>query len=174
MRVPCPGSVSCSATSNEMRLRSIAPSQRFLSIGCCAEIQRPAPLIKTPYFCSRLIQTALKPTASTSSSRSFAGEAFFAPIEGTAEGEIVGSISDIGKLDTPVRLVVQKGIAKVIADCEAARKLGKQLSEVGRKLGNNSGMGGTVSVAIHFDDLVQSATLYVDDVLILKSGSLRI
>ena len=118
-----------------MRLRSIAPSQRFLSIGGCAEIQRPAPLIKTPYVCSRLIQTALKPTASTSSSRSFAGEAFFAPIEGTAEGEIVGSISDIGKLDTPVRLVVQKGIAKVIADCEAARKLGKQLSEVGPEAG---------------------------------------
>jgi hypothetical protein len=51
MRVPCPGSVSCSATSNEMRLRSIAPSQRFLSIG----IQRPAPLIKT----HRLVQAVL-------------------------------------------------------------------------------------------------------------------
>jgi leucyl aminopeptidase (aminopeptidase T) len=139
-----------------------------------------------------------------------AGEAFFAPVEGTAEGEIVfdGSISDIGKLDTPVKLVVQKGIAKVITDCEAARKLDKQLSEVGPEayqiaelgvgtndraeihgtiledekvlgtvhlaLGNNIGMGGTVSVAIHLDGLVQSATLYVDDVLILESGSLRI
>jgi leucyl aminopeptidase (aminopeptidase T) len=139
-----------------------------------------------------------------------AGEAFFAPIEGTAEGEIFfdGSISDIGKLDTPVRLVVQKGIAKVITDCEAARKLDKQLSEVGPEayhiaelgvgtndraeihgtiledekvlgtvhlaLGNNIGMGGTVSVAFHLDGLVESATLYVDDVLILESGSLRI
>jgi leucyl aminopeptidase (aminopeptidase T) len=139
-----------------------------------------------------------------------AGEAFFAPIEGTAEGEIIfdGSISDIGKLDTPVRLVVKKGIAKVITDCEAARKLEKLLNEVGPEaykiaelgvgtndraeihgtiledekvlgtvhlaLGNNIGMGGTVSVAIHLDGLVQNATLYVDDMLILESGNLRI
>jgi aminopeptidase len=139
-----------------------------------------------------------------------AGEAFFAPMEGTTEGQIVfdGSISDIGKLNTPVRLVVRKGIAKVTTDCEAARKFDKLLSGMGPEayqiaelgvgtndraeihgtiledekvlgtvhlaLGNNIGMGGTVSVAIHLDGLIQSATLYVDDVLILESGVLRI
>jgi leucyl aminopeptidase (aminopeptidase T) len=139
-----------------------------------------------------------------------AGEAFFAPIEGTAEGEVVfdGSIGDIGKLDTPVRLVVQRGIAQVITDSEAARKLDIQLSKMGPEaykiaelgvgtndraeirgniledekvlgtvhlaMGNNVGMGGTISVAIHLDGLVQSASLYVDDVLILENGSLRI
>jgi leucyl aminopeptidase (aminopeptidase T) len=139
-----------------------------------------------------------------------AGEAFFAPMEGTAEGEIVfdGSIGDIGKLKTPVRLVVQNGIAKVITDSEAARKFDQLLSGVGPEafqiaelgvgtndraeihgtiledekvlgtvhlaLGNNIGMGGTISVAIHLDGLIQNATLYVDDVLILEGGVLRI
>jgi leucyl aminopeptidase (aminopeptidase T) len=69
-----------------------------------------------------------------------AGEAFFAPIEGTAEGEIVfdGSIADIGTLETPVRIVVQKGIANVITDCEAAKKLDKRMCcnfEVDRRSG---------------------------------------
>jgi aminopeptidase len=139
-----------------------------------------------------------------------AGEAFFAPMEGTAEGEIVfdGSIGDIGKLKTPVRLVVQNGIAKVITDSEAARKFEQLLSGVGPEayqiaelgvgtndraeihgtiledekvlgtvhlaLGNNIGMGGTISVPIHLDGLIQNATLYVDDVLILEGGVLRI
>jgi leucyl aminopeptidase (aminopeptidase T) len=139
-----------------------------------------------------------------------AGEAFFAPMEGTAEGEIVfdGSIGDIGKLNAPVRLVVQKGIAKVITDSEAARKFDQLLSGVGPEayqiaelgvgtndraeihgtiledekvlgtvhlaLGNNIGMGGTVSVPIHLDGLIRNATLYVDDVLVLESGVLRI
>jgi aminopeptidase len=139
-----------------------------------------------------------------------AGEAFFAPMEGTAEGEIVfdGSIGDIGKLKTPVRLVVQKGIAKVITDSDAARKFDQLLSGVGPEayqiaelgvgtndraeihgtiledekvlgtvhlaLGNNIGMGGTISVAIHLDGLIQNASLYVDDLLILEGGILRI
>jgi aminopeptidase len=139
-----------------------------------------------------------------------AGEAFFAPMEGTAEGEIVfdGSLGDIGKLRTPVRLVVQKGIAKVMTDSEAARKFDQLLSRVGPEayqiaelgvgtndrdeihgtiledekvlgtvhlaLGNNIGMGGTISVPIHLDGLIQNATLYVDNVLILEGGVLRI
>jgi leucyl aminopeptidase (aminopeptidase T) len=139
-----------------------------------------------------------------------AGEAFFAPMEGTAEGEIVfdGSIGDIGQLNTPVRLVVHKGIAKVTTDSEAARNFDRLLSAVGPEayqiaelgvgtndraeihgtiledekvlgtvhlaLGNNIGMGGTVSVPIHLDGLIQSATLYVDDVLVLESGVLRV
>jgi aminopeptidase len=139
-----------------------------------------------------------------------AGEAFFAPMEGTAEGAIVfdGSIGDIGKLKAPVRLVVQKGIAKVMTDSEAARKFDQLLSGVGPEayqiaelgvgtndraeihgtiledekvlgtvhlaLGNNIGMGGTISVPIHLDGLIQNATLYVDDLLILEGGVLRI
>ena len=62
-----------------------------------------------------------------------AGEAFFAPMEGHSRGRnrFDGSIGDIAKLNTPVRLVVQKGIAKVITDCEAARKFDKLLSAMG-------------------------------------------
>jgi leucyl aminopeptidase (aminopeptidase T) len=139
-----------------------------------------------------------------------AGEAFFAPIEGTAEGEIVfdGSIADIGKLSEPVRLTVKNGMAQVTSDNEPAKKLKQQLSAKGPEayniaevgigtnhqaqldgviledekvlgtvhiaLGNNSVMGGKVSVGIHLDGLIRSATLYVDDRLLLENGILKI
>ena len=50
----------------------------------------------------------------------------------------------------------------------------KVLGTVHLALGNNIGMGGTVSVPIHLDGLIQNATLYVNDVLILENGVLRI
>lgn len=139
-----------------------------------------------------------------------AGEAYFAPIEGTAEGVIVfdGSIADIGKLAEPVRLTVKNGMAQVTSDNEPAKKLKQQLSAKGREayniaevgigtnhqaqidggiledekvlgtvhiaLGNNSAMGGKVSVPIHLDGLIRSATLYVDDRLVLENGILKI
>jgi leucyl aminopeptidase (aminopeptidase T) len=139
-----------------------------------------------------------------------AGEAYFAPIEGTAEGEIIfdGSIGDIGKLAEPVRLTVQNGVAQVSSDNEPAKRLKQQLNAKSREayniaevgigtnhqaqidgdtledekvlgtvhiaLGNNSGMGGKVSVPIHLDGLIQSATLYVDDRILLENGILKI
>ena len=139
-----------------------------------------------------------------------AGEAYFAPIEGTAEGEIIfdGSIGDIGKLAEPVRLTVQNGMAQVSSDNEPAKRLKQQLNAQGREayniaevgigtnhqaqidgetledekvlgtvhiaLGNNSGMGGKVSVPIHLDGLIRSATLYVDDRILLENGILKI
>jgi aminopeptidase len=139
-----------------------------------------------------------------------AGEAYFAPVEGTAEGEIVfdGSIGDIGKLAEPVRLTVKDGMAQITSDNTPAMSL-KQLlyakgpeayniAEVGIgtnhqaringntledekvlgtvhiALGNNSGMGGRVSVPIHLDGLIQSANVYVDDRLLLENGILKI
>ena len=139
-----------------------------------------------------------------------AGEAYFAPIEGTAEGEIIfdESIGDIGKLAEPVRLTVQNGMAQVTSDNEPAKRLKQQLNGKGREayniaevgigtnhqaqidgdtledekvlgtvhiaLGNNSGMGGKVSVPIHLDGLIRSAILYVDDRILLENGILKI
>ena len=50
----------------------------------------------------------------------------------------------------------------------------KVLGTVHLALVNNIGMGGTISVPIHLDGLIQNATLYVDEVLILEGGVLRI
>lgn len=139
-----------------------------------------------------------------------AGEAFFAPIEGTGKGEIVfdGSIADIGELAEPVRLTVRDGMAQITSDNTSSILLKQQLSAKGPEayniaevgigtnhraqingsiledekvlgtvhiaLGNNSAMGGTVSVPIHLDGLIRSATVYVDDRLLLENGILKI
>ena len=52
------------------------------------------------------------------------GEAYIAPVEGTAAGEVVvdGSIAGVGKLDEPVRLVIEKGML-VAAEGVAGSKL---------------------------------------------------
>ena len=52
------------------------------------------------------------------------GEAYVAPVEGTAEGEVVvdGSIAGIGKLEEPVRLVIRGG-RLVSADGSAGSRL---------------------------------------------------
>jgi leucyl aminopeptidase (aminopeptidase T) len=50
----------------------------------------------------------------------------------------------------------------------------KVLGTVHIALGNNSGMGGKVSVGIHLDGLIRSATLYVDDRILLENGILKI
>lgn len=65
------------------------------------------------------------------------GEAYIAPVEGTAEGQIVvdGSIAGIGKIDTPLWLTVQNGRI-VKAEGEAGERLLHMLGEQdGRMLG---------------------------------------
>jgi len=137
-----------------------------------------------------------------------AGEAFFAPMEGSANGKIVfdGSVADLGKLAEPIELQVEHGIARIISTSAAAQELERYLSAHGPDayniaelgvgtndraivsghtledekvlgtvhiaLGNNAGMGGTVSVPIHLDGVIRNATLYVDGELLLDKGTL--
>ncbi|HEX9967479.1 MAG TPA: aminopeptidase, partial [Solirubrobacterales bacterium] len=53
------------------------------------------------------------------------GEAFIAPVEGTAEGTLVvdGSIANVGKLETPVELTVEGGHLVDASGPEGARLL---------------------------------------------------
>jgi leucyl aminopeptidase (aminopeptidase T) len=139
-----------------------------------------------------------------------AGEAFFAPMEGTANGKIVfdGSVADLGKLAEPIELQVENGIARIVSTSAAAQELERYLSAHGPDayniaelgvgtndraivsghtledekvlgtvhiaLGNNAGMGGTVSVPIHLDGVIRNATLYVDGELLLDKGTLLV
>jgi leucyl aminopeptidase (aminopeptidase T) len=139
-----------------------------------------------------------------------AGEAFFAPMEGTANGKIFfdGSVADLGKLAEPIVLQVEHGIARIVSTSVAAQELDRYLSAHGPDayniaelgvgtndraivsgniledekvlgtvhiaLGNNAGMGGTVSVPIHLDGLIRNPTLYVDGEVILDKGTLVI
>jgi leucyl aminopeptidase (aminopeptidase T) len=59
-----------------------------------------------------------------------AGEAFFAPMEGTANGKIVfdGSVADLGKLAEPIELQVENGIARIVSTSAAAQELDRYLS----------------------------------------------
>jgi len=54
-----------------------------------------------------------------------AGEAFFAPMEGTANGKIVfdGSVADLGKLAEPIELQVEHGIARIVRPPRRPRSL---------------------------------------------------
>lgn len=133
------------------------------------------------------------------------GEAYIAPVEGTAEGQIVvdGSISGIGKIDTPLLLTVQKGRITKAEGAFAERLLqllgeqdGRMLGEFGIgtndkaritgvvledekvygtihvAFGSNHTFGGTIAAGVHIDLVVKEPDVYLDDVLIMKSGHL--
>jgi leucyl aminopeptidase (aminopeptidase T) len=53
------------------------------------------------------------------------GEAFIAPVEGTAEGTLVvdGSIAEIGRLETPVELTIEEGHLTAATGAEGAKLL---------------------------------------------------
>jgi len=63
-----------------------------------------------------------------------AGEAFIAPIEGTANGLLIvdGAIADI-ELDAPVEIIIRDGIAETISGGEAARELLRRMNDAGDK-----------------------------------------
>ncbi|RLE50023.1 MAG: aminopeptidase [Candidatus Methanomethylicota archaeon] len=64
-----------------------------------------------------------------------AGEAFIAPVEGSADGVIVfdGAISGVGQISKPVRVVVENGYAVSFEGAEEAKKLEEVLKSVGRR-----------------------------------------
>ena len=72
-----------------------------------------------------------------------AGEAFFAPMEGTATGKIVfdGSVADVGKLAEPIELQVEHGIARIVSTSAAAQELNRNLSAHGPDAYNIAELG---------------------------------
>ena len=72
-----------------------------------------------------------------------AGEAFFAPMEGTANGTIVfdGSVADVGKLAEPIELQVENGVARIVSTSAASQELGRHLSAHGPDAYNIAELG---------------------------------
>jgi leucyl aminopeptidase (aminopeptidase T) len=87
-----------------------------------------------------------------------AGEAFFAPMEGTANGKIVfdGSVADLGKLAEPIELQVEDGIARIQSSSAAAQELERYLSAHGPDAYNIAELGiGTNDRAIVSGDTLE-------------------
>jgi len=72
-----------------------------------------------------------------------AGETYFAPLEGSAQGVIVfeAAVAGIGKLKKPIRLVVQNGIAVEIAGGGEAQKLNELINPLGEAGRNIAELG---------------------------------
>jgi leucyl aminopeptidase (aminopeptidase T) len=72
-----------------------------------------------------------------------AGEAFFAPMEGTANGKIVfdGSVADLGKLAEPIELQVERGIARIVSTSAASQRLEGYLAAQGPDAYNIAELG---------------------------------
>ena len=80
-----------------------------------------------------------------------AGEAFFAPIEGTTNGKIIfdGSVADVGILAEPIELQVERGVARIVSRSAASQELERCLSAHGPKAYNIAELGvGTNNRAI--------------------------
>jgi leucyl aminopeptidase (aminopeptidase T) len=87
-----------------------------------------------------------------------AGEAFFAPMEGTSNGTIVfdGSVADLGKLVEPIELKVEHGIARIVSTSAAAQQLDRSLSAHGADAYNIAELGvGTNDRAIVSGDILE-------------------
>jgi leucyl aminopeptidase (aminopeptidase T) len=72
-----------------------------------------------------------------------AGEAFFAPIEGTVNGKIIfdGSVADVGILAEPIELQVERGVARIVSRSAASQELERCLSAHGPKAYNIAELG---------------------------------
>ncbi|MDQ7793559.1 MAG: aminopeptidase [bacterium] len=72
-----------------------------------------------------------------------AGEAYIAPVEGTAEGLVVvdGSMAGVGSLDAPIRIEVRAGRARSVYGGRGARELDAILAQQGDDARNLGELG---------------------------------
>lgn len=72
-----------------------------------------------------------------------AGEAFVAPVEGTASGMVVidGSMAGIGRVDVPIELIVENGLAVDIKGGEGAARLKQIVDKHGQQARNIAELG---------------------------------
>jgi len=72
-----------------------------------------------------------------------AGETFFAPLEGTANGVVVfdGAMAGVGKVKKPIRIVVREGLAVEITGGEEAQKLIELIKPLGEAARNIAELG---------------------------------
>ncbi|MBZ4688516.1 MAG: aminopeptidase [Clostridia bacterium] len=72
-----------------------------------------------------------------------AGEAFIAPVEGSAKGTIVidGSMAGVGLVDEPIKIKVKNGLAIEITGGESAKKLSAIVEKYGEKARNIAELG---------------------------------
>lgn len=72
-----------------------------------------------------------------------AGETYFAPIEGSAQGIVVfeAAVAGIGKIKKPIRLAVQNGIAVEITGSDEAQKLNDLINPLGTAARNIAELG---------------------------------
>ncbi len=88
-----------------------------------------------------------------------AGETFFAPIEGTAQGVIVfdGAMAGVGKVKTPIRIIVRDGLAVEITGGPEAQKLNELIGPLGADARNIAELG------IGTNDRAQITGLILED-----------
>ncbi len=72
-----------------------------------------------------------------------AGEAFIAPVEGTAEGVLVvdGAMSGVGALEDAIRMRVESGYVKEITGAQGARILEESIAHLGKPARNIAELG---------------------------------
>jgi leucyl aminopeptidase (aminopeptidase T) len=72
-----------------------------------------------------------------------AGETFFAPIEGSAQGQIVfeRAVAGVGKIKKPIRILVRDGLAIEITGGEEAQKLNELIRPLGEAARNIAELG---------------------------------
>ncbi len=137
-----------------------------------------------------------------------AGEAYIAPVEGTAQGKFVvdASMAEAEVGTEEIELIVEDGYVVEINGAKAAKRLENIIKEYGKAayniaelgigtndkaqltgniledekvfgtvhiaIGDNSAMGGEVSVASHLDGIIEEPTLEIDGEVIMKDGEL--
>lgn len=135
-----------------------------------------------------------------------AGEAYMAPLEGSAEGRLVvdGSFPFVGMVKEPLVIDIKEGLVNTIHDHPVKNEFETALAKYGTDarnvaefgvgtldsahisgniledekvlgtihiaFGDNSSMGGRVSVPIHLDGIVKAPSVWLDGALWMEKG----